>query len=225
MNYLSSGKLPDNAKLKSMWLSADKFAQEAIAYGESIWWIETKEQKKEITDLRKEFNNSPEAKAFAVVKPMYETVKNTAELKTAAGDLSLIFAYMKILDPNSTVREGEFANAQNAGGVDDKIRNLYNKVMKGTRLSDRQRKDFVNNAGVLYNSYAKEYNTKLEQWKSYSIEWWDTNRIWTSANTFWVGGNTLYADIATSLLNESGTGAGSVASFDSNNPLSYIAWN
>lgn len=101
---------------------------------------------------------------------MYETVKNTAELKTAAGDLSLIFAYMKILDPNSTVREGEFANAQNAGGVDDKIRNLYNKVMKGTRLSDRQRKDFVNNAGVLYNSYAKEYNTKLEQWKSYSIE-------------------------------------------------------
>ena len=174
--YLTEWVLPSDGKLKAMW-GLNKFKQSADEYLKSVGNIETKDQKKEISDLRKEFNNSPEAKNFAVVKPMYDTIKSTANQKTAAGDLSLIFAYMKILDPNSTVREGEFANAQNAGGVDDKIRNIYNKTMKGTRLSDRQRKDFVKNAGILYNSYAKEYNTKLANQKTYSIEWWDVNRI------------------------------------------------
>ena len=51
---------------------------------------------------------------------------------------------MKILDPGSVVREGEFANAQNAGGIDTKIRNLYNQVIDGTRLSPDQRQDFLN---------------------------------------------------------------------------------
>ena len=35
----------------------------------------------------------------------------------AAGDMALIFSYMKMLDPNSTVREGEYATAQDAGSI------------------------------------------------------------------------------------------------------------
>jgi hypothetical protein len=50
---------------------------------------------------------------------------------------------MKSLDPNSTVREGEYANAQNAGGVDAKIRNFYNSATKGTILTPEQRADFL----------------------------------------------------------------------------------
>ena len=64
---------------------------------------------------------------------------------------------MKVIDPGSTVSEGEFANAQNAGGVDDRIVSLYNQVMKGTRLSESQRADFVGRAERLYKNAEQGY--------------------------------------------------------------------
>jgi hypothetical protein len=72
----------------------------------------------------------------------------------AAGDLSLIFAYMKMLDPGSVVREGEFANAQNAAGVPEKIRNLFNKAARGERLGDDQRQAFKSQAEAIYKESA-----------------------------------------------------------------------
>lgn len=69
----------------------------------------------------------------------------TPEYK-ASDDIALVFSFMKTLDPGSTVREGEFANAQNAGGVPEKIINIYNKARSGQFLTDEQRKDFINTA-------------------------------------------------------------------------------
>lgn len=65
--------------------------------------------------------------------------------------MSLVFAYMKMLDPNSTVREGEQAQARNAGSVDEKIYNLYNQARSGQSLNPRQRKDMYNQASLIYN--------------------------------------------------------------------------
>jgi surface antigen len=59
---------------------------------------------------------------------------------------------MKILDPTSVVREGEFATAANAGSVGDKLINQYNKIINGERLTDAQRNDFVARAKGLYQS-------------------------------------------------------------------------
>jgi hypothetical protein len=59
---------------------------------------------------------------------------------------------MKMLDPGSVVREGEFATAQNAAGVDDRVRNLYNRVKSGERLSESQRKSFKGQANKLYST-------------------------------------------------------------------------
>ena len=73
----------------------------------------------------------------------------------AVGDLSLIFGYMKMLDPGSVVREGEFANAANAAGVPDRVWNLYNKVLKGERLNDQQRGAFKSQAKSLHDSASK----------------------------------------------------------------------
>lgn len=80
---------------------------------------------------------------------MFQNVQNAAANTSAAGDLSLIFAYMKMLDPGSVVREQEFANAQNAAGVPDQIRNMWNRALRGERLNPRQRGDFLNQARLL----------------------------------------------------------------------------
>lgn len=62
---------------------------------------------------------------------------------TGATDVSLVFGFMKSIDPNSTVREGEFATAEQAGGIDDRVLNIYNKLLKGERLTPEQRADFL----------------------------------------------------------------------------------
>lgn len=83
-----------------------------------------------------------------------------ASQDNAAGDLALIFNYMKLLDPGSAVREGEFANAQNAAGVPDQVRNQWNKLMSGERLNPVQRKEFRSQAADLFKPY-KEKGDKL----------------------------------------------------------------
>lgn len=82
----------------------------------------------------------------------FNKVTAAAQNPSAAGDLSLIFAYMKMLDPTSVVREGEFATAQNAAGVPTQIANVWNKAVNGERLSEFQRTDFINQSSKLYQA-------------------------------------------------------------------------
>jgi hypothetical protein len=77
----------------------------------------------------------------------FDNLKSTPV--TAAGDISFIFQYMKMLDPTSVVREGEFATAQNAAGIPDQVMNLYNRAIQGTRLNPQQREQFLATAGSL----------------------------------------------------------------------------
>ncbi|MCO7456843.1 hypothetical protein [Stenotrophomonas maltophilia] len=112
---------------------ADNSSPQAVASGEQ--------------SLRKEVTQN--LKDDQGVLSMYRNVQSAASRPSAAGDLSLIFAFMKMLDPGSVVREQEFANAQNAAGVPDQVRNAYNKAISGQRLNPTQRQDFLNQAAQL----------------------------------------------------------------------------
>lgn len=90
-------------------------------------------------------------KTFRDVEDAYGRVKASQEGDvTAASDISLIFQYMKMLDPGSVVREGEFATAQQTGSIDERVVNVYNKLISGERLTDTQRDNFVNEANKVY---------------------------------------------------------------------------
>ena len=105
---------------------------------------------KEESQLRKEYLG--QVKPYKEVERSYQRVIASAEDPSPAGDLALIFNYMKVLDPGSTVREGEFATAQNSGSVPARIVAQYNRVLEGRRLSDTQRDDFVDRATRLYDA-------------------------------------------------------------------------
>lgn len=93
-----------------------------------------------------------ESKDFVTLSQSYRTIRTVGRAAPSGpGDISLIFAYMKMLDPGSTVREGEQATAKNAVAVPDWVRNLYNNTMKGTALTPTQRADFVNRAKQIYD--------------------------------------------------------------------------
>jgi len=87
---------------------------------------------------------------------------------TAAGDMSKIFGFMKILDPSSTVREGEYASAENARGVPDTVRAQYNKVMSGQRLSPTQRTQFNQAAGDLITSQKEQFEGQKKYYQDIS---------------------------------------------------------
>ena len=100
--------------------------------------------------FRKEY--SDQTKGYQDVKAAYGRIQSTD--KSGAGDIALIFNYMKMLDPGSVVREGEFATAETAGGAFAKVGNLYNKLLTGERLKDEQRNMFVKQSERLYQSAA-----------------------------------------------------------------------
>jgi hypothetical protein len=115
-------------------------------------------------ELRKEYTAQPQVKEYQTVRNAFQNVKSASKDPSAAGDLSMIFAYMKILDPNSVVREQEFANAQNAAGVPDRIRNVYNRIMSGERLNPEQRKDFLTQAEKLHGTSQRQYEAVRKQY-------------------------------------------------------------
>lgn len=133
--------------------------------------------------LRREFNGRQEIRDFNTVESAYNTVQAAARNPSAAGDLSLIFGYMKILDPGSVVREQEFANAQNAAGVPDRVRNAYNRTLNGERLSERQRQDFVTQAGSLYQTRRQTRDRIADEYRQEAdLIGFDPERIVPSRN-------------------------------------------
>ena len=114
--------------------------------------------------LRKEFTST--SKSYIDVRDAYSRVQGVAaQPPSPAGDMSLIFAYMKMLDPGSVVREGEFATAQNAAGVPDRIRNLFNRMLSGERLSEAQRADFLKQSQTIYKRQLQQYTRLAKQYR------------------------------------------------------------
>ena len=99
-------------------------------------------------ELRDEFNAL--TKDFRAVQDAHTKITTTAP--TGAGDMSLLYNYVKLLDPTSVVRESEFAAAAASGSFGERVQTAVNKVMTGQRLSADLRKDFINEASNLYKA-------------------------------------------------------------------------
>jgi hypothetical protein len=115
---------------------------------------------KDSSDLRKEFLS--QSKEYQKVRDSYTRVVGSTQDPSPAGDLSLIFNYMKMLDPGSVVRESEFATAASTGSYGQRIQASVQKVLSGERLAPEMRADFVKKAGVLFNGMQKQH-TKREK--------------------------------------------------------------
>lgn len=125
-------------------------------------------------ELGKEFTSL--TKDYRTVADAYGRIQSAEE--SGPGDISLIFSYMKLLDPGSTVREGEFATAQNAGGVPDRIIALYNRLKSGERLAPEVRKQFVEQAQSLYTQATKDYDRTTGHYRGLAEQYGlDPNRV------------------------------------------------
>jgi hypothetical protein len=114
---------------------------------------QTKAQFEAINKLVEVAKKDDRVKDFVQVSTKFDRIESA--LDTAAGDISLIFAFMKMLDPGSTVREGEFATAQNSGSVNENIWATYNKAITGERLVPSRRADFKAQSVAIFDKSKK----------------------------------------------------------------------
>lgn len=116
------------------------------------------------TALRKELNDL--SKTFQIQDDAYGRILASAKDPSPAGDMALIFSYMKVLDPTSSVREGEYATAANAGSIPTRIQAMYNKAIEGKGLDASQRTDFVNRGKMLYTDAADKQIGRQKRFKT-----------------------------------------------------------
>ena len=130
-------------------------------------------------NLRKEFSGI--TKDFRDIRQAYNRILSTAEKPSPAGDLSLIFNYMKMLDPGSVVRESEFATAATAKPLLERLGvswDTVGAVWEGKRLNPGQRKDFLDTAKRLFSGQSQIYNDTARRYRDISEQYgFDPNRI------------------------------------------------
>lgn len=124
---------------------------------------------KDVQALRKEFTSLSRIKNFSDITEAYTRIIKSAKDPSAAGDLALIFNYMKVLDPASVVRESEFAAAAKAGGLGPRIQAAVEQIEKGTRLAPEQRADFVNRATQIYQGTEEQARPIYQTYEEIAI--------------------------------------------------------
>jgi hypothetical protein len=110
--------------------------------------------------LRGDFRSEPVYKDFQAIDSAYRIINKSLDAGTAAGDLGASTKLMKLLDPDSVVRESELAMAMQATGKLDQLYNYANKIATGQFLNPKQKGEFRSLATEFYNSAAEQYNLK-----------------------------------------------------------------
>ena len=183
--YLNEWTAPTDAKLKAIWGGdIDKWWQifdaEVADYMEKTWaWSLDKKKNDEINKLRAEMHQQDAYKDYTSMQTYYEKIKNASnnETATAASDVSLLFAYMKMLDPKSIVRESEFATAQNMWSLPTKWHAQLKSAVNGKKLTDAQRTQILNETKTLMDSATYLYNNLLDDYTAMINYGWNANNL------------------------------------------------
>lgn len=75
-----------------------------------------------------------------------------------AADIAGIISFMKSLDPNSVVREGEFATASSLGSILDSFSTTFKGYTSGDKLNAKQRSELGRAMQIAAETAAQSYN-------------------------------------------------------------------
>jgi hypothetical protein len=121
-----------------------------------------KEPKDGATPLRDKFLALQDSKDMRMVATAYKKMATSSD--SGVGDLSLIYGFIKLIDPGSVVREGEVHLTAEAGSAAQEAAGWFKRIKSGGRLPPTLRSQYLDEAknilGAQYSSYepiANEY--------------------------------------------------------------------
>ena len=125
-------------------------------------------QPKELTkfedDKRKELIQSPEGKALADIRPLYETMIKAVPVDTRAADIILISSFARLNDPGSTVREGEIKVSEAAAPWFQAYAGRINEIMRGAgKLTPDVRNQLLEVSKIKVDQFEEAYNKRALQ--------------------------------------------------------------
>ena len=130
--------------------------------------------------LRGDFASIPAVKTFPEAQRAYASMRSSAEKANAGGatpgiyDTSLVFGFFKAIDPNSTVREGEFASVAASMGLPAQIVTQMQRLDSGGFLTPEARNALVEIAGQRVDQQRQdvsdEYNNYSDVIKTYGFK-------------------------------------------------------
>lgn len=113
--------------------------------------------------LRGEFNKNKVVKDYRMMVGFYDGMVDKILNPDPASDIAIVFRYMKLLDPDSVVRETEYATAEKIGGVPAYIGAVFNKLQGGGSLTDTQRNAILKASKTLLDSKKAEYDSFVNE--------------------------------------------------------------
>jgi hypothetical protein len=132
--------------------------------------------------LRKEFEALPEVKNYKQAMPAYEAVVDAATRNTPQADINLVYGIAKLYDPNSVVREGEYATVANSPNIPEKVKGYAQYLAGGGRLSPETKKQIIDEAKGRMGSFDQQFQAARKDYESISKNSGvDVGRVFPSA--------------------------------------------
>ena len=149
----------DPLKLQQLTREARVNAGEGMFVGVDNRFME-KQTYVDMTEIGKTFQGISEDIGAAYMN--YRQLIKALDAQTGIGDISAVFNYMKTLDPDSVVREGEFALAKDAAGLFQRLSNIAEEAKTGKGLTRIARAEMRKLATELIETYEDKYEDVRE---------------------------------------------------------------
>ena len=112
---------------------------------------------------------------FPEVRDAYGKVQSSAKSGTGVSDMALVFSFMRVLDPTSVVREGEYERAIKTEGIPGWLWAMVQRVQNGALLTKDQRERMVKEAGTYFEQKRSAYR-RARQWVDRIADHYGINR-------------------------------------------------
>lgn len=114
------------------------------------------------SDIRQDFKG-PKDTATA-----YQTMYNAATNPSQKGDTTMLYTFFKVLDPQSTVREGEIEMIKQSRSIPEKFKGMAIKLASGETLLESERADLLNQAYQYVANQQRGVNETIDMYKEYA---------------------------------------------------------
>lgn len=98
----------------------------------------------------------------------YQTMYNAATNPTQKGDTTMLYTFFKVLDPQSTVREGEIEMIKQSRSIPEKFKGMAQKLASGQTLLESERADLLNQAYQYVANQQRGVNETIDMYKDYA---------------------------------------------------------
>jgi hypothetical protein len=98
----------------------------------------------------------------------YQTMYNAATNPTQKGDTTMLYTFFKVLDPQSTVREGEIEMIKQSRSIPEKFKGMAQKLASGKTLLESERADLLNQAYQYVANQQRGVTETIDMYKDYA---------------------------------------------------------